>query len=394
MKENLSFMDVTDDLRDLAAYSYAGQSVEEPALVAYPASLDDVRRTLLYCNRVNIPVVPRGLGTNVTGATTGRKAVILDMCRFNRVHKIDNTMKQIAVEPGVILSSLNTHLRREGYAFPIQPYFSSFRTVGGMVASNAIGPHSFSYGRMEKWVRQVDILDGTGKFYELKEGFDRVVGREGTTGVIVRVHLRLTEPMKETSVSVFSYRNVPDLLAALSEHQKEEHVLGIDYLNRAASIYTGLDDTHHLIIEYSSKDGTVSREKTEHALARRDGVHDALRLKGYYHLFDAAAAPDKLFDVLNFADDHDVAAFGPIGLNTVMLMFKRSETGAAAEKGGALEEFKRLAGQRTFTVGSVFGYGPSRKEFVPYDVKNAVIRLKDEYDYNNIMNRGKIVDFR
>ncbi len=390
MKEALHSMvdEVSDAQSDLASHSYAGcDTAEEPLFVCFPGSPDQIRRVILYCNRVNIPIIPRGLGSSIVGGTLAGNGIVLNMTRMNKVFRIDHTKKEVELEPGVLLDSLNRHLRKEGYALPVQPYFSRFHTIGGLVATNACGPWSYRHGRLETWVREVSFLDGTGKYYEIHEGLQRVVGREGTTGIIVKLRMGLLPSLARASATIHSYRNLASLFAILADLKKDASIVAIDYLNRMSSVFVGLSDEHHLVVEYADQGGEIREEPLlSRTLSKREDVHDALRLKGYFHLDDAQAAGEKLLDVLAFADEHDLPVFGPIGLDSVFVFFKK--------KDALRDQFHEMARMRVFALGTLTGWGRVKKEFTPYDVKNALIKLKDEYDYNNILNRGKVVDFR
>src|SRR5579871_2674261 len=63
---------------------------ELPRVVVLPRTEDEVRRVLLICSRLQVPLVARGSGTGLSGgATPHPEGVLLSLARMNRILGID-----------------------------------------------------------------------------------------------------------------------------------------------------------------------------------------------------------------------------------------------------------------------------------------------------------------
>ncbi|MFX4918176.1 FAD-binding protein, partial [Acinetobacter baumannii] len=62
----------------------------------------EVREALSICHRYDVPVVPRGSGTGLSGgAMPHASGVILSLARLNRILEMDPTARTARVQPGV-----------------------------------------------------------------------------------------------------------------------------------------------------------------------------------------------------------------------------------------------------------------------------------------------------
>jgi FAD/FMN-containing dehydrogenase/Fe-S oxidoreductase len=118
----------------------------EPIGVVIPRHADDVQAVLAVANRWDVPVLPRGGGTSLTGQTVNY-AVILDYsAHLNQVIEVNQEERWARVEPGLVQDELNQHLRPLGLLFGPDTSTSSRATLGGMIGNNSGGSHSIAYG--------------------------------------------------------------------------------------------------------------------------------------------------------------------------------------------------------------------------------------------------------
>jgi FAD/FMN-containing dehydrogenase/Fe-S oxidoreductase len=135
----------------------------EPVLVVYPLDELDVRSVMWFGARHGVPVIARGGGTGLAGESLG-KAIIMDMnIHMNRIVELDKARKQVTVQTGVVLDSLNRALAQHGFRFTPDPASGNRCTIGGMIANNASGAHSLKYGDTSQNViaARVCLMDGT-----------------------------------------------------------------------------------------------------------------------------------------------------------------------------------------------------------------------------------------
>jgi len=98
---------------DLNAYSYDGTATwaHMPDVVVLPTTTEQVSQILKLANENQIPVTPRGAGTNVSGGSIPIKGgIVLCTTRMDKILEINKTNLTAIVEPGVILQDFNTAL--------------------------------------------------------------------------------------------------------------------------------------------------------------------------------------------------------------------------------------------------------------------------------------------
>ena len=139
--EKLPNIKFSTDPEDLICYGFDASGLEaHPSAVVWPGNTEDVVRVMKYANENNIPVVPRGAGSGMTGGAIPLKgAIILSLERMNRILEIDHENLSVLCEPGLINGRLQRDLERIGLFYPPDPASMKFCTIGGNVAENAGG---------------------------------------------------------------------------------------------------------------------------------------------------------------------------------------------------------------------------------------------------------------
>src|SRR5919106_5644604 len=158
----------------------------EPIGVVVPRHAGDVQAVIEVANRQNVPVLPRGGGTSLTGQTVNR-ALVLDFSRhMNQVLEVNADELWARVQPGLVQDELNHHVRPLGLLFGPDTSTSNRATLGGMMGNNSGGSHSIAYGLTVDHVIEMTVLLADGSrvvFGEVSEDqFDakcRVTGLEG-----------------------------------------------------------------------------------------------------------------------------------------------------------------------------------------------------------------------
>jgi glycolate oxidase subunit GlcD len=170
--------------------------------VALPGSPDEVAQVLAWCYEHDVPLIPRGGGTGLTGgAVPVRGGVVCSMERLRAVRELDPGLWRILPEAGVSTRDVQRLARENGLMFAPDPGASEQSQIGGNVATNAGGPHTLKYGVTGAWVAGVEAVLAPGELVEIGgwagkdvAGYDLkslLIGSEGTLGVITAVRLRL-----------------------------------------------------------------------------------------------------------------------------------------------------------------------------------------------------------
>jgi glycolate oxidase len=166
----------------------------------------EVRHVVRSCAELDVPVVPRGAGTGLSGganAVTG--CVVLDLAAMNQVLEIDSDNLLAVVQPGAVNNDVKAAVAEHGLWYPPDPASAPWSTIGGNVSTNAGGLCCLKYGVTRDWVLGLRLVAGGpvgyGEVVRLGRrttkgvaGLDLtglVVGAEGTLGVVTEVTLRL-----------------------------------------------------------------------------------------------------------------------------------------------------------------------------------------------------------
>ena len=180
-------------------------------VVAFPLSTREVSELMRYAFTHQIPVTPRGAGTNLTGSTVPLQGgIVLDLSRMNRIVELDTATFTATVEPGVLLEDFQAYVEAHGLFYPPDPGEKA-STIGGNISTNAGGMRAVKYGVTRNYVRGLEVVLANGDIVALgsknvkdASGLalkELMVGSEGTLGVITRCILRLI-PKPEASESV------------------------------------------------------------------------------------------------------------------------------------------------------------------------------------------------
>jgi len=203
---------------DMVAYSYDGTSAwsHQPDAVVFPITASEIAAILEFANESDIPVTPRGGGTNVSGGSIPIKGgIVLCTTRMNRIVEIKKTNLTATVEPGVILQDFQEALAKEGLFFPPDPQSFAGCTMGGVIAENSGGPSCLKYGVAKQYVLGIEVALADGRIVKLggltpknRTGYELMMlftGSEGTLGIITKINLRLLPVPKasQTILAVF-----------------------------------------------------------------------------------------------------------------------------------------------------------------------------------------------
>src|SRR6266446_592766 len=135
----------------------------DPVGVVVPKTEQDAKIALQIALEEGVPVLPRGAGSSQCGQTVGA-ALVIDHSKFlDSIVSFDKEAATAVVQPGVVLDSLNAHLRRHGLWFPVDVSTSAQATLGGMAGNNSCGSRSIAYGNMVHNVLAIEAVTPAGE---------------------------------------------------------------------------------------------------------------------------------------------------------------------------------------------------------------------------------------
>jgi glycolate oxidase subunit GlcD len=195
--------------------------------VVLPGSAQEVTGVVRWCYAHDVPIVPRGGGTGLTGgAVPSEGGVVLSLERLRRVRELVPELWRIHPEAGVSTRHVQRLARENGLMFAPDPGASEQSQIGGNVATNAGGPHALKYGVTGTWVTGLEVVLAPGELVQVGgwarkdvAGYDLknlLIGSEGTLGVITAVRLRLLPaPEASAALVVFLRDRAPGCAAML-----------------------------------------------------------------------------------------------------------------------------------------------------------------------------------
>lgn len=202
---------VGEEINEDYSHDELGQAHHPPEVLVFAESSDEIVEVVRLCNRYQTPLVVRGSGTGLCGAAVATEGgVMLDTSRMNKILELDEDNMTVKVEPGVLLMDLTEFVQERGLFYPPDPGEKT-ATIGGNISTNAGGMRAVKYGVTRDFVRELEIVTGSGdclslggKVVKNSSGYslkDLIVGSEGTLGIILSATLRLL-PLPRCSVSL------------------------------------------------------------------------------------------------------------------------------------------------------------------------------------------------
>src|SRR6185436_5482230 len=129
-----------------------------PLGVVIPKTPDDLVAAVQIADELEVPVVPRGGGTSLSGQSIG-PGMVIDCSKYlNRILDVDAGTRTARVQPGVVLDQLNRALAGHGLQFGPEVSTSSRANLGGMIGNNSAGSRSVQQGKVIDHVRELRVI--------------------------------------------------------------------------------------------------------------------------------------------------------------------------------------------------------------------------------------------
>ncbi|MBW3604404.1 MAG: FAD-binding protein, partial [Actinobacteria bacterium] len=110
LRRRLPATRIQTDRRVLASYAQdraVFESAGETAALVVPRSTDEVVAAVRAANAADVPVVPRGAGSGLTGGANAIDGcLLLSLHRMDEIVDVDTTNRMARVQPGVINADL------------------------------------------------------------------------------------------------------------------------------------------------------------------------------------------------------------------------------------------------------------------------------------------------
>lgn len=213
---------------DLMLYEYdASIDRSTPDIVVLPATTEEVAAIVKIAARHEVPVVPRGAGTGLSGgAVPIYGGIVIAFARMNRILEIDYTNLRAVVQPGLVNLHLSNEMNPAGFAYVPDPSSQRSCTIGGNVGENAGGPHTLLYGVTTNHVLGLEIVTADGEIIQVggwtpdTPGYDLtglLIGSEGTLCIVTKIIVRMVHLPEAVKTLVAIFDRLDDATNTVSE---------------------------------------------------------------------------------------------------------------------------------------------------------------------------------
>jgi glycolate oxidase len=196
----------------LAAYR------QMPLAVALPETEAQAIAVIKVCQKMEIPIVPRGAGTGLSGgATPIAQGLVLSLAKFKKIIKVDPIARTAVVQPGVRNLAISEAVAQHGLYYAPDPSSQIACSIGGNVSENSGGVHCLKYGLTLHNLLKVRAILMNGEVVEFGSlapdapGLDLLsilVGSEGMLAVITEVTVKLVPKPQLAQVIMASFDDI------------------------------------------------------------------------------------------------------------------------------------------------------------------------------------------
>jgi glycolate oxidase len=426
------------------SYDATPQFQSMPDGVIAPRNTKEISEIVKICHEHNIPIVPRGSGTNLCAGTCPTEGGLVILFKhMNHILEIDEENLTVTVQPGVITLDMINEVEARGLFYPPDPSSMKISTIGGNINENSGGLRGLKYGVTRDYVIALeivlangDIIRTGGKLAKDVAGYDLTrlfVGSEGTLGIITEATLKLI-PMPETKKTILAlYQDLEAAARSVSKMIASKIIpTTLEFLDQPtlqvvedfAKIGLPTNVQAVLLIEQDGPAEVVERdikrisevcaaenaisvqvaESEEHAMALRTARRSALsalaRLKPTTILEDATVPRSEIAKMVRaineIANKYHICTFGHAGdgnLHPTCLTDSRNhEEIERVEK--AFAEIFEKAIELGGTITGEHGVGVMKAPYLELKLGKegiaAMKAIKTALDPSNIMNPGKV----
>jgi glycolate oxidase len=189
-----------------------------PLAVALPETEEQAVQILKVCFAMQIPVVPRGSGTGLSGgAMPISQGLVLSLAKLKKIIHVDPFTRTAVVQPGVRNLAISEAVAHLGLYYAPDPSSQIACSIGGNVNENSGGVHCLKYGLTLHNILRVRGILMNGEIVEFGSlapdapGLDLlaiVLGSEGMLAVITEVTVKLIAKPKLARVIMASFADI------------------------------------------------------------------------------------------------------------------------------------------------------------------------------------------
>jgi len=162
-----------------------------PEIIAFPRITNDIRKVARFSWQLAekghpLGLTIRGMGSDTTGAAIGKGMVLSTSAHLNNILTLLTKDRLVQVQPGVTFEALNNALKWQGLALANSPRNERYGTIGGAIATNALGDK----GEVSSAIEKLEIVLANGDLIETgrvsKHDLNKKLGLQTFEGEIYR----------------------------------------------------------------------------------------------------------------------------------------------------------------------------------------------------------------
>ncbi len=164
--------DITTAEADRVRYSKDASIFEVmPEVVVSPKDSEDIQKLVRWVSeqklsQPNLSITARAAGTDMSGGPLN-ESIILDVTKYLN-HVLEVGGSYAVTEPGVFYRDFEKETLAKGLLLPSYPASRELCAMGGIVSNNSGGEKSLSYGKTERYVKELNVVLSDGKEYLFK----------------------------------------------------------------------------------------------------------------------------------------------------------------------------------------------------------------------------------
>jgi len=399
-----------------------------PRFLVRPASIDELSRVIALAHDAGLAAVPRGNGRALElGNPPAKVDLVVDLTGLDRVIEHNPDDLTITVQAGMSCGALAALLAPHRQSLAIDPPGLATRTLGGVTATNALGPLRARFGGLRDLLLGVRFVQpdgvvtwGGSKVVKSVSGYDvpkLMVGALGTLGVLAELTLRL-HPLPDLERSWLVCLDQPQAAQELVSRLVDSSVQPgrVELLNDdaarfvlgesgSAGIAVSMGSVADAVNEQGERLAEMAKAQGARVLALPDDfwsrVSDAMSPPAGWTVLQITSLPGRLADTLEAvggivqaeAPGAEVRLGGCATLGTLRLLIGGA---TVAELDAVITRVRAWVGE--IGGGVVVASGPAdlRRTVDPWGPIGpgalALMRaLRDEFDPRRVLNPGRYV---
>ena len=419
-----------------------------PDIVVFVEDIEDVKKVVKYANLHDVPIIPRGAGTNMVGACVCEQGgIVLNFSKMNKILEINPINMTATIQPGVVLGDLKSKVEEIGLFYPPDPSNYKVSTVGGSIAQSSGGALSFKYGTTKDYILSLKVVTAEGELMQLGAETTKdamgyhlnqlIIGSEGTLAIVVEATLKLI-PKPEAKKNVIAYFNkYEDAILAVKEiTSKSVFPASIDFMDRNSMI-TVEDFTHcgfkiefecALLIDLDGLEASMEEQLTKvrsalvsanvaeiiipndkeesekYWTARRSSYAASTRLAPDVLSEDIIVPRDKLIHLIKHCElistqfNLRICLVGHIGDGNLHPQFVLNLENEEEYRNylSAKSSLYKIVNELGGAISAEHGIGIEKKSYLENTIDKEAMKymrlVKKAFDPKNILNPGKIFD--